>query len=140
MTELSLNIARTIMAPPEKLFNAWLDPKMLTQFMVPGPNVTAPTATTDPVEGGRFDILMTAGEQELPHHGIYKKISRFSQLVFTWQSPFSVDDSTVTLDFKPVDGGTEVNLHQVRFANEEARDSHQGGWTSILTKLQDIAA
>ena len=139
MTELSLNVSRTINAPVEALFNAWLDPEMLARFMLPGDGMSVPKAETDPVEGGRFDIIMQAGEQEIPHAGTYKKIDRHSQLVFTWESPFSTDGSTVTLDFKPVDGGTEVNLNHVKFPNEESRDNHEGGWAAILAKL-DAAA
>jgi len=135
MNELSLNVSRTINAPAEALFNAWLDPEMLARFMIPGEGMSVSKATANPAEGGRFDIIMVAGDQEIPHHGIYKIITRHSQLVFTWQSQYSVDDSTVTLDFRAVDGGTEVNLNHVKFHNEEARDNHQNGWASILEKL-----
>ena len=140
MTELSLNVSRTINAPADKLFNAWLDPEMLARFMLPGDGMSVPKAATDPVEGGRFDIIMQAGEQEIPHAGTYKKIDRHSQLVFTWESPFSTEGSTVTLDFKPVNGGTEVNLHHVKFPNEESRDNHQGGWNGILSKLDAVVS
>jgi len=140
MTELSLNVSRTINAPAEALFNAWLDPDMLARFMLPGKGTTVPKAATDPVEGGRFDIMMKAGDQELPHAGTYKKIDRHSKIIFTWESPFSVDGSTVTLDFKPVDGGTEVNLHHVKFPTEESRDNHEGGWKSILAKLDEAVS
>ena len=37
MTDLSLEITRYIPHPPERVFDAWLDPKMLATFMVPGP-------------------------------------------------------------------------------------------------------
>lgn len=138
MTELSLKISRTIKAPAQALFNAWLDPEMLARFMIPGDNMSVSKATIDPIQGGRFDIIMMAGEQEIPHHGIYMKITPHSQLIFTWQSSYSVDDSTVTLDFKPVDGGTEISLHHVKFRDEETRDNHKGGWGSIIGKLAEI--
>ncbi|MEE9429175.1 MAG: SRPBCC domain-containing protein [Paracoccaceae bacterium] len=139
MTDLSLNVSRTINATPEALFNAWLEPDMMAKFMAPGPDMTVPSVNSDPVEGGRFDLIMQAGEQQIPHAGTYKEITRHSRLVFTWESPFSVDDSTVTLTFKSVDGGTEVNLHHVRFADEESRGNHEGGWTAILGKLEAAA-
>jgi uncharacterized protein YndB with AHSA1/START domain len=135
MTDLSLSTARVIAAPAQKIFDAWLDPKMIAQFMCPGPGVTVPRVETDPREGGRFDIVMAAGENEIPHWGIYKEISPHDRLVFTWQSPFSVEDSTVTLTLSAVEGGTEVRLDHVKFASEEVRDNHHGGWTSILTHL-----
>jgi uncharacterized protein YndB with AHSA1/START domain len=139
MTELTLNVSRTINATPEKLFNAWLDPKMLARFMLPGDGMSVPSATCDPVEGGRFDIIMRAGDQDIPHAGTYKKIDRHTQLVFTWESPFSVDGSTVTLKFTPVDAGTRVDLNHVKFPSQESRDNHDGGWVAILAALETIA-
>ena len=136
MTELSLNVSRTIDATPEALFNAWLNPKMVARFMAPGPDMTVPHVANDPVVGGRFDIIMKAGDQELPHAGTYKEIDPHSRLVFTWESPMSIDGSTVTLTFKSVNGGTEVNLHHVKFQNEEMRGNHEGGWIAILGKLE----
>ncbi len=136
MTELTLNISRTINATPKVLFNAWLDPKIMAKFMAPGPDMTVPTARTDPVEGGRFDLIMQAGDQKIPHAGTYKEITRHSRLIFTWESPFSVDDSTVTLNFTPVENGTRIDLHHVKFIDEETRANHEGGWTTILGKLE----
>ena len=77
MTELSLRVTRTINAPIEAVFNAWLDPAMLVRFMTPGEGVTVPKAETDARVGGRFDIVMTAGEKELPHSGTYLGIALF---------------------------------------------------------------
>jgi lysyl-tRNA synthetase class 1 len=57
-TDLSLSIDRVIKAPAEKLFQAWLDPEMLKKFMLPGPNMSLPSAKVDAREGGRFDLIM----------------------------------------------------------------------------------
>lgn len=133
--DLSLTVSRTIRAPVETVFDAWLDPEMLSRFMTPDEDVTVPSVTVDPVEGGSFEIMMKVGEKELPHSGIYKTIDRYSRLVFTWESAHSIDGSTVTLDFMPVDGGTEVTLTQVGFSSEDSRDGHRKGWAAILAAL-----
>ena len=83
MTDLSLTISRKINASPEVVFNAWLDPEMLARFMLPGEGMSVPSAKTDPVEGGRFEIVMRAGDQDMPHKGTYTEISRHSRLAFT---------------------------------------------------------
>ena len=62
----------------------------------------------------------------------------YSTIVFSWDSPFSVDDTLVTLDFTAKDGGTHVALNHVKFADEEARDNHKGGWTKILETLDKV--
>ena len=140
MTDLSLTTHRTIAAPQEAVFNAWLDPEMLRKFMRPGPGMTTPKAQTDPVKGGRFELVMKAGDDEIPHAGTYKEIDPHSRIVFTWESPFSADDSTVTLDFEPDGDGTKVTLTHVRFVSEESRDNHMGGWTGILAALEETLA
>lgn len=136
-TELRLETARMIAADPETLFDAWLDPAMLARFMTPAPDMTVPEAESDAREGGRFLVVMRAGDQDMPHRGTYKTIDRPNRLAFTWESPFSsVEDSTVTIDFEPTEGGTNVRLTHVRFPDEESRDNHKAGWGAILNALE----
>lgn len=135
MSELSLSVSRNIAAPRDKVFKAWLDPIMLAKFMKPMAGTKVPKVTSDATEGGRFEIVMAIGEDEIPHSGIYKEISPHERLVFTWESPFSLPDSTVTLDFAEADGGTDVTLTHVKFPSQESLDNHKGGWTGILESL-----
>ena len=137
-TDLTLTVTRTIAAPPERVFDAWLDPEMLMKFMQPGPGMTTPSASADPREGGRFDLIMKRDDDEMPHGGVYKVIDRPRQIVFSWESPFAVEGSTVTLDFRAEGGGTHVTLTHVRFPNEESRGNHENGWTAILARLADV--
>ena len=140
MNDLSLTVERTIKAAPEDVFNAWLNPDMLRQFMMPAAGMSVPKASNDPKEGGRFEIIMLAGEDEIPHAGTYREISPHDRIVFTWESPYSVDDSTVSLAFALVDGGTHLTLTHVRFADAETRDNHKGGWAGILDALNEKLA
>ncbi len=137
-TELKLELSHHIPASRDTVFDAWLDPKMLAQFMTPGPDMSVPEATSDAVVGGRFLVIMRAGDQDMPHAGTYKTIDRPNRLAFTWESPMSpVENSTVTLDFEEADGGTNLRLTHVRFPSEESRTNHKGGWTRILTTLAE---
>lgn len=138
-TELTLTVERVISARPARVFDAWLDPAMLARFMKPGSGVTVPRAETDPRVGGRFDIVMKAGEKDIPHWGYYREITPHSRLVFTWESPFSVEGSTVTLDFAPEGDGTRVTLTHVKFPSEDSRNDHEAGWTRILDTLSEVA-
>jgi len=140
MTDLTMTTERTINASQKALFDAWLDPVMLQKFMTPGPDMTVPHAETDPKVGGSFAITMKAGDTEIPHHGEYKEITPHDRLVFTWYGPSPAENSTVTLTFKPVAGGTLVTLRHDRFVNEESRDNHNSGWNSILAALDAAIA
>ena len=137
--DLKMETSRVINASPETLFDAWLDPSMLAKFMTPGPDMSVPEAKTDAREGGRFLVVMRAGDQDLPHEGTYKVIDRPNRLAFTWESPMStMEDSTVTIDFAPVDGGTKLTLSHVRFPSEESRSNHEAGWGRILDTLIEV--
>ena len=139
MTDLTVNIKKTINAPIEKVFDAWLDPTLLTQFILPMAGMPQPEIENDPREGGRFTIVMHVGDDRVPHSGSYLSVDRPNRLVFSWESPYSTDDSTVTLDFSVIDADTtRVELTHVKFLHEEARSDHEGGWGNILDKLVEV--
>jgi uncharacterized protein YndB with AHSA1/START domain len=131
-----LTVTRTIPAPRKEVFEAWLSPQALQRFMCPAEGMTVPKVEVDARVGGSFLIVMAAGEQEIPHRGEYQTIDRYNRLVFTWLSPHTTPGSLVPIDFRekgPKE--TEVTLHHVGLATEEARKSHEGGWGAILQKL-----
>lgn len=139
MNNLVLCVNKTINAPIGKVFDAWLDDKMLAKFILPMPGMPEPDVKNDPEQGGSFTIVMHVGENDIPHTGEYLEINRPNKLVFSWVSPFSTDDSTVTIDFtKLTDNVTDVKLTHVRFIDEEARSDHEGGWTNILEALHNL--
>jgi uncharacterized protein YndB with AHSA1/START domain len=99
MNDLTVNVSKVINAPATKLFDAWLDPATLAKFMLPMPGMACPSVESDARVGGGFTIVMMVGENKIPHTGNYLTIDRPNKLVFTWGSPASLDDSTVTLMF-----------------------------------------
>lgn len=136
MTDLTLEVTKIINAPIERVFDAWLDPKMLSMFMMPMSGMPESDVENDAREGGKFTITMHAGDDLLPHTGEYLEINRPDKLVFTWISHCSIDDSTVTLDFTKIDDNTtNVSLSHVKFIDEKTRSDHEGGWSNILEKL-----
>lgn len=138
MTELELTVKKRIAAPREAVFNAWLAPATLAKFMRPPEMALPARVETDPVKGGRFSIVMRSQEKEIPHSGTYLAIDPHAHLSFTWESPFSLDDSVVTIDFVEVDAATtDVTLRHVKFRSEEARNGHVRGWTAIFSNLAE---
>lgn len=137
MTEnYSLKLERTIKAPIAKVFDAWLDPALVAQWMAIGPSRSA-DATIDPVVGGKFRIVMHNGANEIPHDGEYRVIDRPNRLSFTWSSPFAGTDTLVTIDLTSLgDRETRIALTHERFATADARDKHNGGWNPILDSLK----
>lgn len=141
MTDLSVNISKTVHAPIERVYDAWLDPAMLTRFILPASGMPNPEVENEPREGGRFTIVMHVGDERIPHSGTYLVLDRPHHIEFSWESPYSTDDSVVTLQFEALDDNrTRVDLIHLRFLNDEARANHEGGWGKILEELEGLLA
>jgi uncharacterized protein YndB with AHSA1/START domain len=130
-----VRIVRRLPAPPNEVFDAWLDVESLTQWMCAGTSrVTA--AEVDSRVGGRFRIVMSDERGEVEHTGEYRELRRPERLVFTWISKVTLDRETlVTITLRPVGEETELTLMHERLPDAEARTKHRRGWTSIVEKL-----
>jgi uncharacterized protein YndB with AHSA1/START domain len=132
----SLTVDRVISGPIEKVFDAWLDPASMKQWMKPGA-MTLSDASTNPVVGGKYALTFTGDGAIVPHEGEYLEIKRPHRIVFTWKSGHA-GDTLVTLDFMKVsERKTKVTLTHERFAAASARDSHRSGWGTILEKFEN---
>ncbi len=130
-------VRRTIAAPAEDIFDAWLDPEALSEWMRPG-SIKRSQARTDARVGGKYEVRMYGESGEILHHGVYRQIDRPRRLVFTWHSPFAGEQETlVTVDFvvQP-DQRTEVIVTHEQLP-EDARAAHSRGWTSGLEHLDE---
>lgn len=130
-----LTVRREIQAAAEELFDAWLDPASLAQWMCPG-DVERAEAQIDPKVGGRFRIVMHGKETSYVHTGTYRVIDRARRLAFTWISSATRQTETlVTVDFHARSGTTEVVLTHEALPDEIAAQQHTAGWRQILDLL-----
>jgi uncharacterized protein YndB with AHSA1/START domain len=151
-----LQVRRTIHAPREEVFRAWIDPELLSQWLT-GPHGSSPLAAVDARVGGEFRITMTSAVGKLysllPGRGDsadmvgrYLEISPPERLVFTmgWEDFPTVhmerDASTVTVELHETDGGTEVVLTHERQPSRRIRAFHSYGWRGSLGKLDSLLA
>lgn len=141
MSELTVKLKKTINAPVESVFNAWLQADMLSKFMVPMPGMPEPRVEADGKQGGGFVIQMLVGDREIPHKGTYLTVDPYQKIVFTWESPFSVEGSTVTIRFRSISTNqTEVDFLHNKFKGEEERSDHENGWINILERLSTLTS
>ena len=134
-----LVITRVFDAPRKLVFAAWTEPEQLTAWMGPA-GFTAHSVTGDPVPGGRFRSAIHSEKYgDLWSSGTYREVVAPERLVFTWgweEPPGTPGLQTlITITFADQDGKTEMKFLQQGLADIEARDSHEGGWTSSFDKL-----
>lgn len=140
MTTTELEITRTIQASRKELFEAWLSPDALAEFVRPGPTITIPTAEVDARVGGAFLIVMQYGDRLIEHRGEYRTIDRYDRLAFTWVSEYAGRNSVVTLSFRELGpDSTELTLEHTGLPSEKERENHEKGWIGIVETLSDWA-
>jgi len=129
-------VRRMIAASAEDLFDAWLDPEALAQWMRPG-TIKSTVARVEPRVGGTYEITMQGQSGTMVTKGVYRCIDRPNRLVFTWISSWADSHETlVTVDFVHVDHRTEVIVTHEQLP-ESAMPSHRNGWTSGLEHLDE---
>jgi uncharacterized protein YndB with AHSA1/START domain len=132
----NLTLVKIIPAPRQRVFEAWLDREALGHFMCPAPGMSVSKVEVEPRVGGKFLVLMKAGDSEMPHHGEYLAIEPHERLEFTWLSAHAGDSSAVTLLFSDAPGGhTRLKLEHRGLPSAESAAKHEGGWGHILDML-----
>ena len=131
-------VKRSIPATVDELFDAWLDPESLVQWMHPG-TMNRSTASVDARVGGTFEVVMHYDNGPQRHYGEYRVIERNKRLVFTWHSNATHHTETlVTVEFNVGNASTEVVLTHERMPDHEAGLKHTNGWTQALQLLEDL--
>ena len=139
-TETSLRLTRLIQADPERVFDAWTDPRQLDLWSAPeGMEVES---EVDLRIGGRYRIRMKGSDGTLFNAvGEYREIDRPKRLSYTWSWEEEGNDyyeTLVTVEFHDREGATEVVLIHELFPDAEIAGKHTEGWTSCLNRLEKV--
>ena len=130
----SLTLVRRIKAPPARIWAAITQPEQMMQWWSPDAGPTL-SVIADVRPGGRFSVVfrLLNGDEHNPT-GIYQEVVPEKKLVFTWDLPPDLV-SLVTFRLEPFEGGTVVTLTHEQLPDEDARASHEQGWSGLLNKL-----
>lgn len=137
-----VNVSKDFNVSPEKVFDAWLDPEMLSRWMF-GPNVRDEEIIrlqTDTEESGTFSFVVRRNGEEINHIGTYREVERPHRLVFTWGvNQEAGDESVVTINIKPTATGCRLTLVHVMDSKwAEYVERTREGWTYMLRKLKEV--
>lgn len=136
MNHATIVVRRRFEAPPERVFDAWLDPARAAKFLFATPTGEIVKVEIDARVGGSFLIVDRRPEVgEAEHFGRYVEIDRPRRLAFDFAIERDMKDATrVTIDIKPVGEGCELTLTHEGVWQDYAERT-EGGWTTILEGL-----
>ncbi|MDJ0785499.1 MAG: SRPBCC family protein [Myxococcota bacterium] len=133
---------RELSASAERVFEALHDPERMARWLVPG-ELESATVDVDFRVGGTFKVVMHGSERDFGQSGEYLVIEPPRRLVFTWVSDFvpeAVARTRVSVSLDPLGPErTRLRLVHDELPREgDDYDGHQGGWSSILDKLEAL--
>jgi uncharacterized protein YndB with AHSA1/START domain len=142
---LEIRVTRYFEASPERVFDAWLVPRTLGQWMF-GPRVRDENVVrldVDPRVGGNFSLKVERNGELIDHVGQYLQIERPHHLVFTWAIKDLSDDvpSEVHIDIQASGSGCVLVLvHRMDPKWSDYADRTRNGWTTMLDALAELFA
>jgi len=133
MKTFDFTISRMISAPPEEVFDVWIDPQS-----VGGLWYGVERAIINPVVDGLFYHVVQHEGRSWPHYGRFIRLDRGRVLEHTWVSEATRGlETIVTIAFAARSSGTEVTLHHANVPDDEMGRGHQGGWMWYLNALAE---
>jgi uncharacterized protein YndB with AHSA1/START domain len=122
-----------IAASPARVYELLTDAELLVEWM-------APRADLNAVPGGALTWTHHSGDSVV---GTFVELVPARRIVFTygWDREdvrIPPGSTTVEIDLRPRDGGTELHLLHRGLAGPMA-DAHSGGWNNYLARLAAVA-
>ena len=134
--KVTVHTTHRFAAKPERVFDAWLDPKTAGKWLFATPTGTITRCEIDARVGGKFSIVREEG-MEIDHVGEYLEIDRPRRLAFTFGVPkFSSEMTRVTIEI--VAGGELTLTHEGVLPDYGERTKE--GWVAILGNLEKSIA
>lgn len=132
-----IRVTHRYAASPERVFDAWLDPKIARRFLFATPTGEMIVCQIDARVGGRFDLTERRPEMgDVKHAGEYLEIDRPRRLVFTFGVPqFDPAMTRVEIDIVPAGTGCDLTLTHSDVGEDWAKGTTDG-WTKILASLE----
>ena len=140
MTETAtVRVQRVMPAAPDLVFDQWLDPESLQEWMCPRP-VRVIDITVEPHVGGVVRIDVDDSGTRVLISGQFLTIDRPNLLRFTWANsnwPDPTSESVVNVSFEPVgDDETLMSIEHSLLPPEEL-ESFSNGWASVCDQLEE---
>ena len=142
--ELSVSVSRVIRAPRERVFEAWLDPELRRKWWLTHHDEGLTTCEIDARVGGRYCMKQIGSCDDSPDadddyewimQGEFTEITPPQRLVFTWDVNHPnepISNERVTVEFREVEGGTEVSILHEGILSSRLRDGTERGWAELL--------
>lgn len=136
----TIRVTKRFSVSPERIFDAWLEPKTAGKFLFSTPTGTMVRVEIDARVGGAFRFTDRRDGEDIDHTGTYVEIDRPKRLVLIFAVPkFSTESTRVTVEIAPDGTGSMLTLTHEGVLPDNAERT-RNGWTMILDGLERAIA
>lgn len=133
----TITISRTVAAPPERAYAAWIEPEQLATWW--WPHLPDTTYEVDARPGGSYRIdSPTAG---IRVEGTFTEVEPARRLVYTWLwssgRDGDVPEDVVEVTFEPNGTGTVVTVRHTSVEDITQGGAEQG-WNDVMNRLAAV--
>jgi uncharacterized protein YndB with AHSA1/START domain len=139
----TLRLSRVIKAPAKRIYQAFLDPDAYAKWLPPN-GFTGKVHKMEPKVGGSYRMSFSTVNKSWTQSfgGRYTELVPNKRIVhtdrFETTDPTQKGEMTVTIDLKPVKGGTEVSIVQSGIPKGPSADGAPYGWSQSLDNLATL--
>jgi uncharacterized protein YndB with AHSA1/START domain len=139
----SITVRRLISANQECVFNAFRDPKLLSQWFTPNADISVEVLAFDFSAQGTFRLRYTMPDGTYPIiGGAYEIIEKPHRIVFSWvweEPDIHANISTrVVVQLVKKNERTEVVINHQQLPSQDACNRYEKGWEGMLGQLQNM--
>ncbi|TDQ41030.1 SRPBCC family protein [Aureibacillus halotolerans] len=149
----TLTMTRQFNVEPERVFDAWLNPEIMSKWFFTLENTNKVTQN-NPEVGGTWEIVDHREGMDYRAIGEYLEIDPPKKIVFTFKMPqFSELEDTITVELKKIQEGCEMTFtHVIHTPHEEnwteadieralraKHDDTEQGWNYMFMGLKELA-
>jgi uncharacterized protein YndB with AHSA1/START domain len=122
-------------APPERVFQAWIDPKQRLAWWGDDESYRGTKMESDLRIGGKWRTEgKRADGKPFAVWGEYTRVDPPTALGFTWNNTWDSEGppTHVLIELTPTSSGTHLSLTHSGFTSASSRDDHNKGWNRVL--------
>jgi len=144
MEQPVVEVKCTLSAPPEQVFQAWVQPDMLTQWWCT-PGFVFKNISIDAKPSGTYRFELGAPDADASNacimEGRFQDVIPGKKLSYSWdmRAPgLEVSDTCVTITLDGRGNQTELTLTHSGFASPEVYELHRTDWPIVLCNLEEL--